>query len=98
MKMLRVVLVGVELPGSAERRQRRQKSAAGGPVQFTRTVRLLGQLPATRRKEFARRGIADTRTTHRTNCIRPKLQRCGAPGGYPITRVYQAATNVYGPA
>src|SRR5215204_2727786 len=30
MKMLRVVLVGGELRGSAERRQSRQKSAAGG--------------------------------------------------------------------
>jgi hypothetical protein len=34
-----VVLVDVELPGSAERRRSRRESTAGQPIQLTRTVR-----------------------------------------------------------
>jgi len=37
--MLRVVLVGGELPGSAERRRSRRESGAGQRVHFTRTLR-----------------------------------------------------------
>src|SRR5882757_4954740 len=71
-------------PAGISRRRARSVYANGATV---------GATTRPRRKGFARRGIADTRIPRKTACITPKLQRCGALGGYRITRGYEAVTN-----
>src|SRR4029450_6065597 len=98
MKMLRVVFVVSNFQEAPNGGGAGGNQAPAGPSSLRERCDGRGIKPHPRRQGFARRGIADKRKPRKIDCIKPKLQRCGALGGSPDHPGIRSYTNGCRPA